>query len=261
MKLFFLIIATIVGTASGVAQSLLRTNLTEKLDFDRNDIPELLREVYAERLGTMPEDWFCGNYLNPWGTSRLLRGTTQRIPLTAGQSIDANLKVHSYKLTGGSGTPPREYFDLMLIQSRAMSFDGGATWQYQTVTPAFEKESEVLLGLKLALPTGTHYGWLKLGRAVADLHTPFEVRSSAYHPVAGEPIGAGEPPPPPPLQSAVVAEDGSLNFSWDTAWGEVLLEWTDNLAVPNWQPVPDGTVPPVTQLPTEAQRFYRLRRP
>lgn len=260
MKSLFLIIAMVVCSLGLLGQTM-STNLTEKLDLDGNGVPELLREVYSERLGTMPEDWHNRNFLNPWGASRVLRSTTQRIPLTYGQVIDGNLKVYSYKVAIGTGIPPKEYFDLFLIECRAMSFDGGATWQYQTVTPAFEKETEVLLGLKLALADGTHYGWLKLGRPVADLHTPFELRGHAYHPVAGEAIGAGEPPPPPPLQSAVVAEDGTLNFSWDPAWGEVLLEWTDNLAVPNWQPVPDGSVPPVTQLPGDGQRFYRLRRP
>ena len=196
--------------------------------------------------------------MEPLGQSRFIRATSQRIAFTAGESVDPAKTIYK-KFVGVN--PPNEVYSLVLLVYRAISFDGGVVWQYQTLSSGFEKESELLLGLKLALPTGTHYGWLKLGRPTVDLHTPFEIQGHAYHPVPGEAIGAGEPPPPPPLESAVVAEDGSLNFSWDTAWGEVLLEWTDNLATPNWQPVPDGTVSPVTQLPTEVQRFYRLRRP
>jgi hypothetical protein len=234
------------------------THLQEHLDLDGNGTTEFVRNLEIIKTGEMPEDWSGGNTVEPWGNSRLLRANSQRISLALGQAVDISLRIYSHKLPV---TPPQEVFGLTLIDYRALSFDGGQTWQYQTLTPAFENETEVLLGLKLALADGAHYGWLKLGRSVADLHTPFEIRGHAYHPVAGEAIGAGEPPPPPPLRSAVVAEDGTLSFSWDPAWGAVLLEWTDNLAVPDWQLVPDGTVPPVTQLPTEAQRFYRLRRP
>ena len=213
--------------------------------------PSFRYHIGASSGGEAPAIWDAGFSLGPLGQNRFLRFTAQRVAYSTGDVVDSSRS--EYQKNG--------ILSLQLLHYRALSFDGGAVWQYQTLTPAFEKETEVLLGLKLALADGTHYGWLKLGRSVADLHTPFEIQGHAYHPVAGEAIGAGEPPPPPPLQSAVVAENGSLKFSWDTAWGEVLLEWTDNLATPIWQPVPDGTVPPVTQLPTEAQRFYRLRRP
>lgn len=170
--------------------------------------------------------------------------------------------MHGDLVTGALAVYQRSgHFNLQFLHYQAVTFDGGQNWQYQTLTSAFEGESELLLGLKLALLTGTHYGWIRLTRPVVDLHTPFTVAGHAYHPVPGEPIGAGEPPPPPPLQTAVAPEDGTLTFHWDTAWGEVLLEWTDNLAMPDWQPVPAGTVPPVQQLPGEGQRFYRLRRP
>jgi hypothetical protein len=227
------------------------TNGVVELNFDKAGNSEFRYGNSSSFMGSMPDIWQVGFALQPVGSSKLLRSNPQSVVLPPGDRIDSSLA--EYQKSG--------HFGLQLLHYQSVTFDGGATWQYQTLTPAFEKETEVLLGLKLALPIGTHYGWLKLARPVVDLHTPFEIKGYAYHPVPGEAIGAGEPPPPPPLQSAVVAEDGTLNFSWDPAWGAVLLEWTDNLAAPDWQPVPDGTVPPVTQLPGDGQRFYRLRRP
>ncbi len=244
-------IALFLSLASfGCAQPVM-TNGFLRLDFDDDAKPEVVLTWGGDQTGTMPEDWFVGCSLEPWGANRLLKASLAQVPFAEKDTIDQTRPEYLK-----SGNP-----NLVLLFARALSFDGGALWQYQTLTPAFEMETEVLLGLKLALSSGTHYGWLKLGRAVADLHTPFEIWGYAYHPLPGEAIGAGEPPPTPMLKSAVVAENGSLNFSWDPAWGAVLLEWTDNLATPNWQPVSDGTVSPVTQLPTEVQRFYRLRRP
>ncbi len=135
-----------------------------------------------------------------------------------------------------------------------------ADWGYTTRAPAYEAESELLLGVRLMLTTGAHHGWLRLSRPVVDSHTPFDLVDYAVHPVPGEPIPAGEPAPLPPLQTALAPD--TLTFFWDARWGPLALESTTNLVAPIlWEEVTQGAGGPVV-LPTEdQQRFYRLREP
>lgn len=238
----------------GLGQPVMTNGVIARLDFDGNESQDLEYTVVADPRRSMPQDWWVGYGLEPYGSSRILKPTAQRLNFVAGETVDASRPIYLRTLSAG------EFYNLALLDYRALSYDGGHTWQYTMVAPALENESDLLLGVKLVLSTGTHYGWIRFTRPVVDLHTPFELAGYAYHPVPDQPIGAGEPPPPPPLQTSVT-DDGQLSFNWDTPWGEVILEWTDNLTAPNWQPTPDGSVPPLVVPLDDGQRFYRLRRP
>lgn len=135
-------------------------------------------------------------------------------------------------------------------------------WEFSTIgESALEREKDILLGLRLALVTGFHHGWLRLTRPVVDSHTPFEVTGAAFHPVPGEPIIAGEAPPLPPIQHLLDPE--GLALWWDVRWGNLLLETADHLDPPVvWEPVVVAAGGPITVAGgEESRRFYRLRVP
>ena len=125
----------------------------------------------------------------------------------------------------------------------------------------FESESDLLLGLKLMLESGTHYGWLHLTRPVVDFHTPFDIADYAYHPLPDEPIRAGEAPPPPTLEAEVSAN--TVKLFWDTRWGNLFLESSTSLEPPVvWEYVATIAGGQFTwSLEEDIQRFYRVRKP
>ena len=70
---------------------------------------------------------------------------------------------------------------------------------------------------------------------------------------------------PPFLVFAPVKTNGAFNLSVETTAGKTyILEYTDSIAPPNWQPLPsltgDGTVKTVTDpVASSIQRYYRVR--
>ena len=86
-------------------------------------------------------------------------------------------------------------------------------WLYSIVQPGFERESSVLLGLKLVLSTGVHFGWIRFVRPVIDDHTQFIFDRASFQPVPDEPIPDGEPSPFPNIRTDA-GVDG-VSPSWD----------------------------------------------
>lgn len=124
----------------------------------------------------------------------------------------------------------------------------------------FNASTDALVGLRLNLDDGPHYGWIRFTRPDTEPSTPFTVAGYAYHPLPNEPIGAGQPPTPPPVTTTHDATEGTLSLNWDGRFPGVALEFTESLTEPvAWQPVPDAFVPPVLLPVPETDRFYRLR--
>ncbi len=242
--------------ASGSAQPITNSGPIISLDFDDSGTTDLQYNAGARMIGDFPEDWFVGYSIQPWGNSRLVRANNVRTPFLDGESINSSrLALTNY--LPDPPRPPGESYGISILFYRAIQQED---WKYSTAEPAFESESELLLGLRLALITGTHYGWLRLSRPVVDNHTPFDLVEYAVHPVPDEPIPAGEPPPLPPIHTQIDPEE--LTFSWDPRWGWLLLESTTNLVPPiAWEMVQQAVGGPVTVPTEDEQRFYRLRQP
>jgi len=211
-------------------------------------------------FGSFPVSWLVGSSINVSGLAKFLRASSEHVFFGLGEVVDDSRQI--YQETSSTGVD----YNFGMVGYQAESYFPSApdSWQYTTYStnPLFENLTEVLLGARLVVNEAVHYGWLRMSRPVADNHTLFEVSGYDWNPVPGAPIGAGEPPGPPPLH-ALPGGEGQLLFEWDTAFGEMLLEWTASLTGPvDWQPVPDSSSPPV-QLPlAEAgQRFFRLRKP
>ncbi len=125
---------------------------------------------------------------------------------------------------------------------------------------SFGNQREALLGYRLNLDDGPHYGWIRFTRPDTEPSTPFTVAGYNYHPLPNEPIGAGQPPTPPPVNTTYDEAAGTLSLNWDARFPGVALEYTESLTEPvEWQPVPDASVPPVLLPVPETDRFYRLR--
>ncbi len=245
-----------LGLLSGLAQPVTNSGPLVSLDFDDNGTPDLVYAVNANMTGDLPENWMVGFGIEPWGASRFVRAANTRLPFLFGEIVSSNRRALT-NYAPDPPLPPSESYGVLLLFYRAIGLE---TWEYSTPISAFEGESELLLGLRLALITGTHYGWLCLSRPVVDSHTPFELVEYAVHPVPDEPIPAGEPPPLPSIHTQIDPEE--LTFSWDPRWGWLLLESTTNLVPPvSWEPVQQAVGGPLTLPLDDPQRFYRLRLP
>jgi len=234
------------------------TSTNIPIDIDGNGARDLLYTIGASGpFGDFPVTWVVGSSINVSAITRFLRASSNHVFFEPGEPVDSTLDIYQENSSVGI------LFGFGMIGYQAESY-GGNFWEYTTLgsNPLFESRSEVLLGARLVAEEAVHYGWLRLSRPVVDNHTLFEVSGYDWNPVPGAPIGAGEPPGPPPLHASLSGE-GQLLFNWESAYGEMLLEWAANLTEPvDWQPVPDSAWPPL-QLPlAEAgQRFFRLRRP
>ena len=240
------------------AQPITNSGPLVTLDFDGNGTIDGQYFASATITGNMPENWIVALGLEPFGRSRFLRANSTRTTFLIGESIGGTRRA----LTNYFPDPPRppsETYGIDLLIYRATREI--EVWEYSSFgDPLFERESDLLFGLRLALTTGTHHAWLRLSRPVVDSHTPFELVDYAVHPVPGEPIPAGQPPPLPPLRTTVDSE--GLSFSWDSRWGSLVLESTTNLVSPTtWETVLEGAGGPVTVPADDEQRFYRLRTP
>jgi len=238
------------------AQPVIITNPLTSIDFDASGTPDLVYSGDARKTGDLPETWVIGFAIEPWRSSRFVRATSTRLQLLPGEIINSSRR----PLTNYFPDPPRPPEENYLIQIIAYRAIKKADWEYSTAQTNFEGESQLLFGLRLALTTGTHYGWVRLSRPTVDSHTQFDLVDYAVHPVPNEPIPAGQPPPLPPIHTQV--ESAGLTFSWDARWGPLILESTTNLVPPLiWETVVEGSGDPVAVPTLDAQRFYRLRQP
>ncbi|MCW5882048.1 MAG: hypothetical protein KIS91_14050, partial [Anaerolineae bacterium] len=240
----------------GLAQPAMTNDVIMRWDFDGDESEDLDYLVGASRSSGLTEDWSVFYVLEPYRQTRFLKFDDRRVTFAHGESINAARPVCKTLIPNGP-LPPIEFYNLVLLDYRAILRE---EWEYITITPRFETESDLLLGLKLVVSTGTHYGWIRLIRSVVDKHTAFEIGGYAYHPVPDEPIPAGQPPPLPPIQT----QDGpeGLAFSWDSRWGPLVLESTTHLIPPiTWEAVVEGAGDPVAISTDDEQRFYRLRQP
>jgi hypothetical protein len=240
------------------AQPLTNTGPLVTLDFDGNGTMDSRYFASATKTGDRPENWIVGFSLEPFGSSRFLRANSTRITFQLGESIGGTRRALTNYLPDLPRPPIESYGFTLLLYRATKTID---VWEYSSFgDPLFERESDLLFGLRLALTTGTHHAWLRMSRPVVDSHTPFELVDYAVHPVPGEPIPAGQPPPLPPLRTTVDSE--GLSFSWDSRWGSLVLESTTDLLSPTtWETVLEGAGGPVTVPADDEQRFYRLRTP
>jgi hypothetical protein len=113
-------------------------------------------------------------------------------------------------------------------------------------------ETEGLLPLNALIPPDS--GWrLASASAIND-----------YGQITGEGVLNDDPaaatyrldPIPPTLK--IRRQAGRVEVSWTPRWPGLVLEATDSLATPNWQPVPTGTTNVVWFSTTNWARFFRL---
>jgi hypothetical protein len=132
--------------------------------------------------------------------------------------------------------------------------------RYRAGFENFNSLSDALVGLRLNLDDGPHYGWIRFTRPDTEPSTPFTVAGYNYHPLPNEPIGAGLPPTPPPVTTTYDEAAGTLSLNWDARFPGLVLEATESLTEPvEWKPVPDASGPPAVLPVPEGDRFYRLR--
>ncbi|MCW5556775.1 MAG: hypothetical protein KIT22_02870 [Verrucomicrobiae bacterium] len=236
-----------------LAQPAMTNGVIATLDFDGDESQDIEYQVSATKVRDQPEQWNCGFGLVPLRASRLLRRSAEQLEFAQGELID-----NSRPLFREVIDPTLVVYSLPLLGYRATLEED---WEYHTIKPALEAKSDLLIGVKAVVDTGTHYGWIHLRRPVVDKHTPFELVDYVAHPLPDEPIAAGEPPSLPPIH-AEVAQD-NFTFSWDSRWGNLVLETTADLEPPIvWQEVVVSAGGPVTVLQDdEPQRFFRLRLP
>jgi len=247
---------TLLCLVSVSAQPITNIGPIVSLDFDHNGTTDLQYSSAASKIFDLPEDWLISFGIEPWGNSRFVRATGSRLQFLRGESINMTRRALTNYLPDPP-LPPSESYGVLILYYRAIKKQN---WEFSTKIPAFEGESELLIGLRLSLMTGTHHGWMRLTRPVIDSHTQFDLVDYAVHPVPNEPIPAGQPPPLPPIQTQMDSE--SLTLSWDARWGPLILESTTNLVPPiTWETFVEASGDPVAVPTEDEQRFYRLRQP
>lgn len=253
---FWILIGFVFYSFVGFSQLVNSQNPIAALDFDDDGLVDVEYGFFQEKRREMPETWLVAYSIEPWRSNRFLRASKQRLGFLAGETISQE-RLAVTNFVPNDPRPPSQSYEISLLFYRAVRM---GDWVYSVAAPAHELDSDLLLGLRLSFATGTHYGWLRLGRPVADEHTEFEIKEYRYHPVPGAPIGAGEPPGLPPLQAQL--ESAGLSFTWDSRWGGLVLESATNLVPPiSWETVAEGNGGPVDLPVSEEQRFYRLREP
>jgi hypothetical protein len=257
--LICLTIYFLIGQRMLTAQPVMTNSIT-RIDFNEDGFNEFFYSISADGSDeSFPKTWDVGSGVHPLGNSKFLRASSNSVVFGARELIDSAAKVFQESLPGDVVVFG---FGIMAYWAESYSPNLTNSWQYTlyTMHPVFEGKTEVLLGVRVMVDGGTHYGWLRFSRSVADEHTLFEIAGHDWNPVPDAPIGAGEPPPPPPLR-AQAGEAGTVLFDWDNTHFGSVLEWSDSLVQPAWQPVPDGNTPPLRLTPEQTgQRFFRLRR-
>ena len=254
----YLALALVMSTVAEVrSQPVQQLGIIDSWDANDDGSAEVVYRCDASGTVEPPESWQVGYSIEPWGGSRIVRASSSAVAFRHGAIIDFSTQAFTNYLASPP-RPPLEFYQIAILTFRA---DKHADWIYSTLIPAFEGEIELLIGLRLALPTGFHHGWLKLARPVMDSHTPFDLVAYAVHPVPGEPIAAGEPAPLPPLQVQFTGE--SPVFVWDARWGNLALDSTRSLAPPVvWEEIAIAAGGPLAvPVSGEEERYFRIRQP
>jgi len=256
MRRLLQIVVLLFGSLSALSQPITNIGPIANLDFDSNGSIDLLYSSNAEKTREFPEDWMIGFNVQPWGVNRFLMASSSRISFKRGESINQSRRA----LTNYFENPPRprvETFGISLLYYRAIL---SSDWQYSTIEPAFEGDSEMIFGLRLSFESNVHYGWVHFRRPFVNSYTQFELVDFAFHPVPNEPINAGDQAPLPPINTQL--QDNSLLFTWDSRWGSLVLESCTNLVSPVvWETVGEGSGSQVAIDVSNEQRFFRLRAP
>ena len=114
-----------------------------------------------------------------------------------------------------------------------------------------------LVGVRLMLADGPHFGWVKFTRPCTKPWVPFDLDSYALHPLPDTPIPAGAFPQPT-LEIQRSAGD-AVTLSWRPEWTGFRLEWAQVLSSSvAWKPV-DGVVNNPFTLPASTfAGYFRL---
>jgi hypothetical protein len=257
MKKGFLAILGILFLFNGRAQPMTHDAVIVSLDLDRNGNPEVSFEVSATQQSESPEAWEVSMGLIPVGDSRVLRKAAERVDFDRGDFIGTGLNA----VTNEFPRPPRPPLLGYTLSFLNYSATLLGEWQYQQLASStFRSRSNVIAGVQLHLLDGVHFGWLMFVREEASDHAPFLFAGFNYHPVPGEPILAGEAPPFPSL--ALSRSQGGLKFTWDSRWGNLVLEAAKTLMEADaWVPVGESSGGPLEIDQVEDFRFFRLRTP
>jgi hypothetical protein len=203
------------------------------------------------------------------GFGRILVGGQNRYALDFGQIVDSTTHVH----TNASG-----FTWILLLQAYdwEVRFPGNHLFIHPGID-LFPGQTNVLIGFSRQHPlyAGTQYGWVRMGREVADLKNAFREDGTvkqitfmptafAVNPIPDQAIRAGEPPDLPQLVTDVLAPEEGLptrvRVSWPPGWANMRLESAVELGIPvQWSPVfgMNGTEA-VFELPEDGQLYLRL---
>ena len=253
-RLSFSILALSVMARASAACTLPAAPFSLEIDLDGDGQIDC---IFQRVVTSLSQDKHRVSYpLDTLREHRLLRASASRLHMNQGEVISSATLVQSGAFQVNTIVMTR--YDLREIVPGVGVFectrqDGGESLNQFT---------DALLGLRLNLDDGPHYGWIRFTRPDTEPSTPFTVAGYNYHPLPNEPIGAGLPPTPPPVTPTFDATEGTLSLNWDARFPGLVLEATESLTEPvEWKPVPDPSGPPAVLPVPEGDRFYRLRNP
>ena len=142
---------------------------------------------------------------------------------------------------------------------------GGWLHYYMDYPNNLNAETVGILGLRLRMDDGFHYGWIRFTRPDTDVQTAFSVADWDFNPLPGEPIRAGYPPEIPISAEWIQGENQEVRVrvSWPLAVSSWVLETTTQLGPSaQWVEYPVGGTPAEIPVgPEEPSRYFRLRKP
>lgn len=185
--------------------------------------------------------------------SRVLRSTPSRIHFSEGEEISSSNKAHENG--GGSYGLWMSGYDAVMTGEGWFFHDpsAGAAGAWA------RRLTNVLIGLRYQRYDGTHYAWIRFTRADTNFFTVFQPKEFDWNPIAEAPIRAGQPPVIP-ITPEVRAQ--GLRLSWSRSLAGWVLESTGTLSHDAvWVTVPRAPGYVVLLEPSNANRYFRLRRP
>jgi len=254
--LLFLTLASHVCCGHDLGPPLITNVVAASFDFDSDTHPEFDYSAARGPNVQPPQEYYFVSFaLRSFGSGHNVQATSIRIPFQSGEPVSADSPL---VITEGGGN-----WVSLGGYHQARTFPG-ATWRYYDVTKDlpdayWRSRTELIFGIRFALEDGVHYGWIRFARPDTYFTTPFELASYDWHPIPGEPIGAGLPPVVPIIPQ--MTPEG-LRLTWSGSLAHWTLEFAEELHPDAlWQPVPGVGGADVIVDAGETQRFYRLRRP
>lgn len=185
--------------------------------------------------------------------SRVLRATPKRIPFSDGEVISSSNEAHENG--GGSYALRMGGYDALLTS------DG---WYFHDTQGSdssiwWKRLTNVIIGLRYQRYDGTHFAWIRFSRADTNFTTVFQPQEFDWNPIPEAPIRAGQSPVIP-ITPEVTAQ--GLRLSWSRSLAGWVLESTGSLSDDAvWVTVPRAPGYVVLVEPSDANRYFRLRRP